>query len=464
MSDTTSKILRLAEIKSNTFSVTRDKGLDTSGVAFRDIHELWSNISGGGGGNYQTKNVIPSDVAVEVIADEGYDALAKVIVEAALNVQPWNVPEGITMFGMTGTMKVEAGTEWPDELPATEEEMDEAVTEDDADAPVEDKFVLMDNEGNVTTGYMYTEEDSGLMVYNGTVLPELPEWDYPYLVIFKQEGEGSIKDSYHLYASQMQPAISTDDFFGIDFYGVQEDCQFCYAHCYEGAEAWTINNEDETGAWSEIHGLQIWANHDVPNADETVFLAASEPTEYTGFEITHYDPATTEFRAVGWRRVSKHTTGADAGTITRDDFTRTESGGWNYLKNIRSCTREKLYYKGVEVWPNNQYMAGKWSYNGTYLPPLPDYNTETYRFTYIFAMFSEPVLAYSTTAFTHTSADKVATEGHVITHQCGETDWGDVWQEMDGQDQFPTTAIWANHDITADDGTVFLAGSDPIPV
>ena len=77
---------------------------------------------------------------------------------------------------------------------------------------------------------------------------------------------------------------------------------------------------------------------------------------YPDFEITYYDPTTTNFKAVGWRRVSKHTTGELAGQITKDDFTRQESGGWNYLKNIRYCTREKLYYKGVEVWPDCKYQ------------------------------------------------------------------------------------------------------------
>ena len=53
----------------------------------------------------------------------------------------------------------------------------------------------------------------------------------------------------------------------------------------------------------------------------------------------------------GWRPAGKHTTGELAGQITKDDFTTQESGGLNYLRNIRSCTREKLYFQDVEIWP-----------------------------------------------------------------------------------------------------------------
>ena len=70
------------------------------------------------------------------------------------------------------------------------------------------------------------------------------------------------------------------------------------------------------------------------------------------WEITSYDPETTDFSAIGWRRLSYHTTGENAGTWTDDDFSSEASTGWNYLKHIISCTREKLYYNGVEVWPN----------------------------------------------------------------------------------------------------------------
>lgn len=84
-------------------------------------------------------------------------------------------------------------------------------------------------------------------------------------------------------------------------------------------------------------------------------LAYNSTTYPSGFTITTYDPITTNFAAVGWRRLSYHTTGELAGTWTYDDFSTTASFGGNFLKNIIQCSREKLYYNGVEVWPNNRY-------------------------------------------------------------------------------------------------------------
>ena len=86
-----------------------------------------------------------------------------------------------------------------------------------------------------------------------------------------------------------------------------------------------------------------------------VSLLAYNPASPSGFTITTYDPITTNFAAVGWRRLSYHTTGELAGTWTYDDFSTTPSTGGNYLKNIIQCSRDKLYCNGVEVWPNNRY-------------------------------------------------------------------------------------------------------------
>lgn len=185
---------------------------------------------------------------LEITPSDGYDAMLEVIFAAEPNFLPENIAHGITIWGKTGTAKPRVTNgEWPfdgDPNIPSEDDFDDEVKKNDPSAPVEDKFVLADNLGNITTGYMYGDE----------------------------------------------------------------------------------------------------------------------------FEITYYDPVTTEFRARGWRRVSYHTTGEHAGTYTTDDFTTQESGGWNYLKNIRVCTREKLYYNGVEIWPNanSPVLAPypiQWSFN-----------------------------------------------------------------------------------------------------
>lgn len=184
---------------------------------------------------YQEKSVTPTGEDIVVIPDEGYDAMTKVKIAGDTALKPWNIPEGITIYGVVGTAKIAVTTDPPADLPVSKDDADTVLAENDGTADVStfDLMVLAQDDGNIT---------------------------------------------------------------------------YCYL---------------------------------------------AKDTQTVPFEITSYDQITTEFKAKGWRRLSYHTTGADAGTWTYDDFTDAESGGWNYLKNIRSCAREKLYYNGVEVWPNS---------------------------------------------------------------------------------------------------------------
>ena len=80
---------------------------------FRKYPDYIRMISGGGGGNdiielrMQEKTAMPDSVEVVVEADDNYDALSKVIIEAAAVLQPQYIRKGVTMFGVTGTMEVE---------------------------------------------------------------------------------------------------------------------------------------------------------------------------------------------------------------------------------------------------------------------------------------------------------------------------------------------------------------------
>lgn len=125
--------------------------------------------------------------------------------------------------------------------------------------------------------------------------------------------------------------------------------------------------ENDATADASAYDLMVLAQDD----GNITYCYLAKDTQNSPFTITSYDPITTEFKAKGWRRLSYHTTGEQAGTWTYDDFTDTESGGWNYLKNIRSCSRDKLYYNGVEVWPNNLYT---WQtvYTGTVTTSIQD--------------------------------------------------------------------------------------------
>lgn len=305
--------------------------------------------------------VVPEGVTIT--PSEGYDALMKAVLAGEPNFKPENIADGFTIWGVTGTGKIKAnsGSDWPDPNPddphyPTEGELDEEAEKDDPNVPKEDYMRLEDDQGNVTKGYLYTEPDSGLMVYGGAVLPDIDSvWTnktgLPYVWI--SIGETEIK----LHASSAKPFAVSDELVS----RVNKPCSLHWWILDVETNEWVFEDKrDYTGTGTVIVSgadYMNYRNFDLLVDDGTTRLSASPaPTPYTGFQITWYDPATTNFKAVGWRRVSKHTTGENAGKITRDNFTRTESGGWNYLKNIRSCTRDKLYYtvKDVahEVWPD----------------------------------------------------------------------------------------------------------------
>lgn len=444
----------------------------------------------GGSGAYQAEKTVTADPAgMTILPDEGYDGMLKAIIAAEPNFQPWNIVDGIEVWGLTGTAKVAVtpgGTDWPfpdaddddPRKPPSEDAMDEAAQEADPDVNTEDKMVLVDNEGNITVGYLYNEPDSGLMVYNGRVLLDIDsvytdevKTEYPYAALVYLK----VLDAIQLVLSQSAGIFDGDD--NLLLYALDGEEYVNYKYIPYSGGTWgelksTVGSPSPVMEW-----LPIWANYDILNADGTVYLAASEPTEYKGFEITWYDPVTTDFKAVGWRRVSKHTTGELAGQITKDNFTRVESGGWNYLKNIRSCTREKLYWQGYEIWPKGQHL---WSYNGTELPPLPKWDREKYPYAYIAnardyaqypaGFYGEYDLIVSSVALYAPPGG--VTGGGVGTYMrfvcspyIGEKAWtktvsDEGYMYTDG----PFDHVWSNHDIQKEDGTNCLSASDPIPV
>lgn len=198
------------------------------------------------------------------------------------------------------------------------------------------------------------------------------------------------------------------------------------------------------------------------------------------FTITSYDPITTEFKTTGAIRMAYHTTGESAGTWTLDDFTSAESGGWNYLKNIRSCTRDALYYGEYEVYPDSAWdTADNWSYNGTVLPKLPSWDKSAYPYAYIdkllnytLVLSSAPLYVDNTESNTLTgSLHSDGAEVNFMIWSCatGGSSWN-LANEGAGVIDRVNTVVWANtnlyylNSVNDIDGTLYLAASDPVPV
>lgn len=55
------------------------------------------------GQNYQTKSVLPGRNSINVAADAGYDALARVTVQGDSALVPGNIAKGVSIFGVKGT-------------------------------------------------------------------------------------------------------------------------------------------------------------------------------------------------------------------------------------------------------------------------------------------------------------------------------------------------------------------------
>lgn len=374
MSTVADKLMALHGIKADLFAATREKGLDTTGRTLENLHELWGGISGGGA--LQAKTAVPSNVDVEVTPDDGYAALSAVNIAAAINLKPWNIRKGKTLFGVTGTADIAVTTEVPSDIPVSKDDADTAYEEAVGSAPKDedgndlDMMTLADDNGNITYGYFLqgaaNGSSNGTCLYNGVELPDINSvWTdelketYPYAFLIISDVDGHIL--YGLVLSSVKIAEANGYLLPTDYAKIT-------------VYYWSDDEESEFTEWKLDSSLDnyfgnlvtiteqnvpFWSNHDILySTDGTVYLAASDPVPVGGgFTITSYDPITTNFAAVGWRRLSYHTTGELAGQWTYDDFSTTASSGGNFLKNIIQCSREKLYYNGAEVWPNPDQSA-----------------------------------------------------------------------------------------------------------
>lgn len=287
--------------------------------------------------------------------EEGYTPaeMAEYLSTEGTSLKPWNIAKGISIFGVTGTLEPNSG-KWPG--PAPEDEIDTAVKKTDVRADTTDKFVLMQDDGNITVGYPLKDVYTGMAFYNGVKLPDIGNGATYY--IFRRDSDGAYiylkfnkgceAYSYIMWSVPQQ-----------EYQMVRREAEAIYYSIYVLKDGvWKYEDGNGTGSGISLgracKGELIWAGSDVYNADDTVLHHASyytyAPEDDVSFTITAYDPVTTEFKARCWLRAAYHTTGSLAGQITVDSFVDTESGGWNFIKNMRYCTRDALYYGEQVIW------------------------------------------------------------------------------------------------------------------
>ena len=110
-------------------------------------------------------------------------------------------------------------------------------------------------------------------------------------------------------------------------------------------------------------------------------------------------------------------------------------------------------------------------YNGVRLPPLPEWDKETYPYAFlgyskrgdIMDDFPNYMMFFAKeVSFEYTTANAWGVYADTECEYYRVSGWGDVKQNASAV----TTSIitWANFDVQNEDGTLFLAASDPIPV
>ena len=105
------ELLEIAQnLPENSASVSEEIAVYTEKIAQQDeiIEQLVDAVATKASPvvNLQEKIANPSAQSQEVVADEGYDGLSKVIVNPVENLSPENIKSGVTVGGVTGTLSV----------------------------------------------------------------------------------------------------------------------------------------------------------------------------------------------------------------------------------------------------------------------------------------------------------------------------------------------------------------------
>ena len=110
-----------------------------------------------------------------------------------------------------------------------------------------------------------------------------------------------------------------------------------------------------------------------------------------------------------------------------------------------------------------------YSYNGVVLPPLPEWDKETYPYAFINASIGKVLKVSKEPAlygpYKPVGGASLIYWGANKTSVLSNGVWGSFGEESDSSNSASTSKIWSNHDIiNTEDGSVYLAASEPVPV
>ena len=96
----------VSNTKANFKAQLESRGLTVSDV-FASYGPLIESITGGSVEVQDEKHVTFNGITVEIEPDDGYAGIMKVIIKGDANLQPYNIAEGVEMYGVTGTACVD---------------------------------------------------------------------------------------------------------------------------------------------------------------------------------------------------------------------------------------------------------------------------------------------------------------------------------------------------------------------
>ena len=149
-----------------------------------------------------------------------------------------------------------------------------------------------------------------------------------------------------------------------------------------------------------------------------------------------------------------------------------EYNGSVYLAASDPVPVEDAFTKGYHVGAalrRKRVLPVAYLYNGVRLPKLPEWDKETYPYSFINYggwLYPNSLELYVCKEFTfdgsevHYTAESLRTP---LTEYSEDFAWGD-FSPSSGGDVARNWLLWTNTDLVESDGTVYLAATDPVPV
>lgn len=275
----------------------------------------------------------------------------------------------------------------------------------------------------------------GNYLYNGVMLAALPEWDeatYPNAYIMESSlGSGT----YALHVSASKLHLNASD-YGEMMWEIDASPRLIYSF---DTSTWNESISTSQGAY-EIDRL-LWTNYDILGDDgETVLFAASDPVPVEEDEPKRISLDPTAM-LMGWL-VGKRVAGLRK---TQTDVPVVPDVPIAYL------------YNGVQLPDINAVWTDKTAY------PYAVIVHETAQNFYALSVSNQPWYRQFTYAETYNEGEGVT---FVFSSLADKAAWEPFPVFMFSfEDEDDYTTIWANSDVADyDDGTTYLAASEPVPV